>query len=99
MYVSPFLPMNLEYRIAWTEPGAALRLRIEAERGGVKVFEADLALTRAPLDRSHGLAALVRYPLMTLRVSAAIYREALRLVARRYRVYRHPAEPDRGCSR
>ena len=45
MHVSPFLPMDLDYRVTWTDPGAALWLRIEAERGGVKIFEADLALT------------------------------------------------------
>lgn len=99
MYVSPFLPMNLDYQITWTDPGAELRLRIEAERGGVKVFEADMVLTRAALDRTHGLTALLRYPLMTLRVSAAIYREALRLLARRFRVYRHTAESAPGCPR
>jgi DUF1365 family protein len=99
MYVSPFLPMNLDYRITWTDPSAALRLRIEAEHGGVKVFEADLALTRAPLDPSHGLAALVRYPLMTLRVSAAIYREAFRLLVRRFPIYRHATELALGCPR
>jgi DUF1365 family protein len=99
LYVSPFLPMELEYRITWTEPGEALRLRVEAERGGVKFFEADLALRRVRLDRSHAIEALVRYPLMTMRVSAAIYREAIRLLSRRLRVHRHHAGPAGGCPR
>jgi len=95
MHVSPFLPMDLEYRVTWTDPRAALRLRIEVTRGGTPVFEADLALRRSVLDRRGALAVLARHPLMPLRVSAGIYRQALRLVLARIPVYRHPRRPRR----
>jgi len=96
MYVSPFLPMALEYRISWTVPAATLGLRIEAARAGVPIFEADLALRRAPLTRRSAVGILARYPLMPLRVSVSIYREAVRLVLKRVRVHRHPGRRSRG---
>jgi uncharacterized protein len=99
MHVSPFLPMGLDYRVTWNVPGPEIAVRIEAERAGVKIFEADLALRRAPLDRKNAVRALVRYPLMTMRVSASIYSEALKLFIKRFPVYRHPEKHERGGPR
>lgn len=99
MHVSPFLPMDLEYRVTWTTPGAALRMRIEVTRGGAQVFEADLRLRRRALDRRSALGVLARRPLMPLRVSAGIYRQALRLLLGRVPLYRHPERPPRSGRR
>jgi hypothetical protein len=90
MHVSPFLPMDVEYRVTWTAPEAGLRLRIVVERAGRPVFEADLDLRREPLNRRRAVGVLARYPLLPMRVSAAIYRDALRLFLRRVPVCRHP---------
>ena len=50
-----------------------------SERDGTPIFDAELALHRVPLDRRHAVThACLRYPLLPLRVSIAIYREALR---------------------
>ncbi len=91
MHVSPFLPMDVEYRVTWTEPGPDLCLRIDVERAGARVFGANLALRRAPLDRRNAIAFPTRAPLLPLRGLLAIYREALRLLVRRVPLYRHPA--------
>ena len=64
MHVSPFLPMDVEYRVSWTAPGADLHLRIEVERAGKQLFFAALALRRVHLDRRHAVALLARYPLL-----------------------------------
>jgi DUF1365 family protein len=96
MHVSPFLPMDLEYRVTWTVPGTALRLRIEVTRESAPVFEADLILRRATLDRWTAAHVLLRRPLMPLRVSAAIYRRALRLLLERVPRYRHPERTGMG---
>jgi DUF1365 family protein len=95
MHVSPFLPMDVEYRVTWTDPRAALRLRIQVTRGGSPVFEADLALRRSPLDRRNAIRVLARRPFMPFRVSAGIYQQALRLFIRRAPLYRHPRRPQR----
>ena len=90
MHVSPFLPMDVEYRVTWTTPGERLQLRIEVERGEVPIFQAALALERVTLDRRSAIGSLLRSPLMPLRVSVAIYRQALRLFVRRVPIHRHP---------
>ena len=90
LHVSPFLPMDVEYRVTWTAPGADLNVRIEVERAGKQLFFAALVLRRVHLDRRHAVALVARYPFLTGRVSAAIYRQALALFLRRARVYRHP---------
>jgi len=90
MHVSPFLPMDVEYRVSWTAPGAGLSVRIEVERAGKQLFFAALDLRRVHLDRRHAVALVARYPFLTGRVSAAIYRQALALFLRRTPVYRHP---------
>ncbi len=87
--------MDVDYRVTWSVPGEDLHLTIVAERAGTPIFAAGLALEREPLDRPHAITALLRYPLMPLRVSAAIYREALRLFAKRVPFYRHPGRDPR----
>ncbi len=89
MHVSPFLPMDVDYRVTWTTPGEALELDIQVVREGTTVFSAGLALRRKVLDRRSAATILVRYPLMPLRVSLAIYRKALSLFLARVPLYRH----------
>ncbi len=93
MHVSPFLPMDVDYHVSWTTPGEELRLDIAVEREGTTVFSAGLALRRRVLDRRHAVTVLLRYPLMPLRVSLAIYRRALALLLARVPLYRHSPRP------
>jgi DUF1365 family protein len=95
MHVSPFLPMDVGYRITWTEPADDLRLHLEVDRDGRAVFGAALALRRLPLDRRRAVAMPARHWLLPLRVSLGIYREALRLWRRRAPFHRHPGRPRR----
>jgi DUF1365 family protein len=89
MYVSPFLPMDVGYRVTWTPPREHLTLKVAVERAGESIFEAELDLRRESLDQARGLGVLVRYPLATLRVTLAIYRQALLLFLTRAPLYRH----------
>ncbi|MEP6625447.1 MAG: DUF1365 domain-containing protein [Acidimicrobiia bacterium] len=91
MHVSPFLPMDLDYRISWTSPGPTLRLTIAVERAGTPVLTAGLDLHRVDLDSRHAVGLLVRHPLLPLRVTLGIRRQALVLFLRRVRRFRHPA--------
>ncbi len=99
MHVSPFLPMDVEYRISWTDPGTDLVLIIEVVRGRNTLFEARLDLRREPLDRRHTLERLLRDPLPTHRVSLGIYLQAVRLFLARVPRYRHPAPRARRAER
>ena len=90
MHVSPFLDMDLTYRLTTRSPGERFDLRLEDRRGGRPVFVADLALSRRELNAANALRVPLRHPLLTWRVSAGIYANALRLWRKGVPVHRHP---------
>lgn len=90
MYVSPFLPMGLDYRVSWTMPGPGLDLSIAVTQDGRPLLRAEMTLRRAALDRRGSLRLLARHPLAPLRGSAEIYRKALKLWMDHAPFYRHP---------
>ena len=79
LHVSPFMTMDMEYRLSATAPGEDLDVRMAAIRDSAPLFEAALSLHRRPMTARSLNGALVRYPFMTARVTAAIYWQALRL--------------------
>lgn len=89
-HVSPFMAMDMEYRWGLTDPGRELRVHIENRRATRRVFTADLALQRVPITPSALTRALVRYPLMTVKVVLAIHWQALRLWRQRVPFVPHP---------
>lgn len=89
-HVSPFLPMDLGYDWRFSEPGARLAVHMENFQGGLKVFDATLALERRELSGATLATALARFPFMTVQVLGAIYWQALRLWVRRTPFYAHP---------
>jgi len=94
LHVSPFLGMDVDYRLSFIAPdaasGSSLDLRLEVLRDGRKVFDADLWLTRTELTTGQALAAVFRRPFETMRVSLAIYRQAARLTAKGVAFVAHP---------
>ncbi len=93
MHVSPFLPMGLTHRFTIGEPGRRLALSVDDYDGGDLVFAASMALTRAPAGRQSQGRLLWRFPLMTLRVSLGIYRQALALKRKGVPFHPHPDRP------
>jgi DUF1365 family protein len=96
MHVSPFMPMDLVYDWHFSAPGEALSVHMALYAdapGGAKCFDATMRLQRAPLSGLQMALALLRYPLMTLQVIAAIHWQALRLWLKGVPVHTHPANP------
>lgn len=93
LHVSPFLPMDLTHRFAVGLPGDRLALSVDDFDNDDRVFSASMTLTRLPAGRHAQGRLLWRFPLMTMRVSWGIYRQALALRAKGVPVHRHP---DRG---
>jgi DUF1365 family protein len=90
-HVSPFLPMDCEYRWRFTAPGDDLHVHMQVWRSGERQFDADLALQRHPLTGAGLARVLLRHPLMTVQVVAAIHWQALRLWLKRTPVHDHPS--------
>jgi DUF1365 family protein len=92
LHVSPLLGMDLRYDWRLTVPSEQLLVHIGAERGndGGGVFDATLTLRRREIDARSLRRALLRYPLMTLRIQARIYTHALRLRLRGAQWFTHP---------
>ncbi len=93
-HVSPFLGMNYDYRFMLTKPGQSLTVHIENHRqdgdGSSLDFDATLTLCRRPMTTRSLASVLVRYPLMTAQVYAAIYWQAFRLWLKGTRYFPHP---------
>jgi Uncharacterized conserved protein len=90
-HVSPFMPMDMDYRLHFAVDGQRVRVLMENWRDGRRVFAADLALQRQPLDRANLHRHLLAFPWMSLRTVTGIYWQALRLLLKRTPVHDHTA--------
>lgn len=88
-HVSPFMPMDMQYHMRFHSDGAHVRIHMENRREGQKVFEADLALRRQPLDAAALRRHVLAFPWMSLRTLGAIYWQAMRLLLKRTPLYAH----------
>ena len=84
LYVSPFMPLDMTYDFVLTPPGERLLVHMNVEHTGASMrgprcFDATLQLEYRSWTSREIRRALVRFPLMTAKVIAAIHWEALRL--------------------
>lgn len=95
MHVSPFMPMNLDYRFVLTDPGDTLIAHMSTLEGEHSYFDATLSLRREPWTAGALHRSLLRFPWMTAKVITAIHWEALRLFLKKVPVFTHPKRLER----
>lgn len=89
-YVSPFLESEGEYQFEVDEDAAGrLTILITESKDLERVFSAGMTLTPRELSTSSLLGALLRYPLLNLKVIAAIHWHALRIWLRGAKFHPH----------
>jgi uncharacterized protein len=90
-YVSPFLSPDCRYRFRIRPPAEDVAIAIHEDEAGRPILNASFAGIRGALTDRALLTMLLRYPLMTVKVVAAIHFEAVRLMLKGIR--RHPHSP------
>lgn len=93
-HVSPFMGMDIAYDWRFRVPGQRLNVHMVNYHNGEKLFDASLALERREISSASLNRVLMRYPLMTAKVTALIYWQALRLHLKNVPFYTHPAKRD-----
>ncbi|MHC5011501.1 MAG: DUF1365 domain-containing protein [Planctomycetota bacterium] len=94
-HVSPFMEMDQSYAWRFSTPHGRLRVHMDVIQGGVRLLDATLALERRPLTGRTLARTLLRHPLSTFKVTAAIYLQALRLWWKRCPFVPHPRKRHR----
>jgi DUF1365 family protein len=94
-HVSPFFPMDQQYRVSYEEPGERVGVAFDVLEGGERRLAARLELRRTGRSRDDLAHALWHYPAGTMAVSAAIYRQALGLWRSGATFHPHPAREHR----
>jgi len=93
LYVSPFIGMDSEYKFRILPPAKDVNVVIRQEDGEGLLLAASFRGERQDLSDAALASLLVRFPLMTLKIVAAIHWEALRLWLKGLRVFSHiPAD-------
>jgi uncharacterized protein len=92
-YVSPFLSPDCRYHFQIRPPDDKVAVVIHEQEAGAPVLDASFTGRRRALTDRALLVMLLVYPLMTLKVVAAIHFEAVRLMLKGVR--RHPHRPVR----
>jgi uncharacterized protein len=87
--VSPFMPMDLDYEWAFTEPGTMVSVHMTDFDEEGMIFEAELTAERREINSTSLARMLLKYPVVTVKVIAGIYWQAFRLWRKGVPFYGH----------
>lgn len=89
-HVSPFIDFDIQYDWRFRLPDESVRVHMIDYEKGETLFDASLALQRQPASRQALTRCLLKYPVMTGKIVALIYWQALRLVLKKTPFFTHP---------
>lgn len=77
--VSPFMTLDMDYWFKFSLPQEQLLVEMQNQREGKKLFDVKLSLQGYPINSANLAKQLLKIPLMTTKVTAAIYWQALKV--------------------
>jgi len=89
-HVSPFIDMDVQYDWRFRVPGDIIRVHMIDIEKDKKLFDASLMLKRQPISHKELTRVLLKYPLMTMKVTTMIHFQALRLLLKNTPFFTHP---------
>lgn len=89
MYVSPFTPMSSSYAFSIIPPGDSICVSIQQSDDGGPILNASFTGQHEPLTAQTLRRAVLRHPLMTIKVIAGIHLEAFKLWRKGVPFFRH----------
>ena len=89
-HVSPFMGMDQEYAWYFNCPDERVHISMQSFENEQHMFTASMRLQSQPISQSSLNRVLFNYPLMTVKVIAAIYWQALKLWWKKTPFYEHP---------
>lgn len=89
MYVSPFTPMQGRYDFSIRTPGDDICVAIRQSDAEGPVLNASFVGRARPFDTARLFGAILRHPLMTLKIIAGIHLEAFKLWRKGVPVFKH----------
>jgi DUF1365 family protein len=89
------MPMACSYRFHIEPPGDKVLVRIDESDAEGPLLIASFSGRREPMSDRSLMRALIRYPLMTLKVTVGIHIEALRIWWKGIPVHRHRSATNR----
>jgi DUF1365 family protein len=104
-HVSPFMPMQMSYRMTFSQPAEKLGVRIEnqvlrddetafGEPTDKKALDVTMVLNRKPLTSRNLHWMLVKYPLVSFKIFVGIYWQAILLYLKKIPFYPHPGKAE-----
>ncbi len=90
MHVSPFIGMDVDYDWSFAVPSERNSVFMANSSDGTRFFEAAMTMKRTEITGWSLARVLVTFPLMPVKVVAAIYWQALRLWLKRCPFHVHP---------
>lgn len=88
-HVSPFNPMDMQYKWQIQQPANELKLHLSCYKQ-TKHFEAAINMHKTPLTSSTLRRSMLSIPSMTIKTVVGIYWQAIKLFLKRVPIYTHP---------
>jgi DUF1365 family protein len=73
------MPLDMEYKFEFSKPDEGCIVKMENHRQGAKVFDVALSLKAQPINSKTLAVQLIKIPLMSMKVTAGIYWQALKI--------------------